>query len=438
MSAQTPDPRRTLPAVDAVLRDPDLADVLVGTPRALVADAVREAIDARRATGAGADGLLDDVRVILRPSLRPVINATGVALHTNLGRSPLAPEAVAAATAAAGYCTLEWDPVEGERGSRHDHAAAHLSALTGAPASCVANTCAGMVLLALVALCAGREVIVSRGQLVEIGGGFRVPEILAASGCRLVEVGTTNRTRLSDYANAIGPETAAILRVHPSNFRVVGFVGEVDVDELATLARERGLLCIDDLGSGAIGPDGAVGDEPLARQSVAAGCDVVCFSGDKLLGGPQAGIAVGSAPAIERMRSHPLMRALRPDKLTLAALEATLRLHRDPESRRTIPTLAMLAEDGQDRRARAQRLAERIGGEVVASIGRAGGGTLPLAEVESFAVALPDPVELAAALRLGEPAVASRVADGRVLLDVLCLRADDVESLVAAVERARK
>ncbi|MDX6646299.1 MAG: L-seryl-tRNA(Ser) seleniumtransferase, partial [Miltoncostaeaceae bacterium] len=327
------DPRRSLPSVDAVLATPGISELIERHPRAVVVEAVRAALALRRDRRAGAEGLAEEVASALRPSLRRAVNATGVILHTNLGRAPLADEAVAAVAEAAGACTLEWDPQDGERGSRHVHLEAHLRALTGAEAACATGTNAGAVLLSLVALASGGEVVVSRGQRVEIGGGFRIPEVLAASGCRLVEVGTTNRTRLADYERAIGPATAALLRVHPSNFRVVGFAEEVPLTELAALAGSRGLAMIDDAGSGALTAAGDAGpwaDEPDVRASVAAGADLVCFSADKLLGGPQAGLIVGTAAAVGRARAQPLMRALRPGKLTIAALEATLRLHRDP------------------------------------------------------------------------------------------------------------
>ena len=275
---------------------------------------------------------------------------------------------------------------------------------------------------------------------MEIGGGFRVPEIIEASGCRLVEVGTTNRTRIADYERAIGPRTGAILRVHPSNFRVVGFSEEPPVEELAALARSAGLAMIDDLGSGALRPGDAWDGEPDALSGIAAGCDLVTFSADKLLGGPQAGILAGRAGPVARARAHPLMRALRPDKLTLAALEATLALHRDPdEARRTVPALAALHRDPAERRARAERLARAVSGEVVASAGRMGGGTLPLAELRSFAAALDaeHPDRLAAALRAGDPAVAARIEGGRVLLDVLALSDADLDALPELVRRAR-
>jgi L-seryl-tRNA(Ser) seleniumtransferase len=426
--------------VDAALAEPGVAELLEHHPRGQVVAAVRSALAGRRERHAGPDGLATDVRAALRPSMRRAINATGVVLHTNLGRAPLAPEAVDAAAAAAGYGTLEWDPDTGERGSRHDHVVDHLRALTGAEAACVANTNAGGVLLALVALASGREVLVSRGQLVEIGGGFRVPEVLRASGCRLVEVGTTNKTRVADYERAIGPDSAAILRVHPSNFRVVGFTEEAGLAELVALARGRGLAVIDDLGSGALIDDPVYRDEPDARASVAAGVDVACFSGDKLLGGPQAGILVGTAAAIGRCRAHPLMRALRPDKLTVAALEATLALHRDPETARArIPALRMLSTPPDELRRRAEALAGEVGGEVVPTVGRVGGGSLPLEEIPSYAVALPAPDgEDAAAARLREldPAVVARISDGRVLLDVLAIDPAELDELAGLLGRS--
>ena len=434
------DPRRALPSVDAALAQVGIVALLDAHPRGHVVEAVRAAIDARRQRGGGLDGLVDDVAHRLRPSLRRVINATGVVLHTNLGRAPLAPRAAEAVAHAMGTTNLEWDTETGERGSRQDHVVEHLRALTGAATAAVANTNAGGVLLALVALASGKEVIVSRGQLVEIGGGFRVPEVLTASGCRLVEVGTTNKTRTADYARAIGSETAVILRVHPSNFRVVGFTEEAPLGELVELAHSRGLVVIDDLGSGALTGDPIYRGEPDVRASVAAGVDVTCFSSDKLMGGPQGGILVGTNDAIDRCRRHPLMRALRPDKLTIAALEATLALHRDPvESRRSIPTLAMLAADADELRARAEHLAAATGGDVVATVGRVGGGSLPIEELPSFAVALDaadGPDALAARLRACDPHVAARVVEGRLVLDVLTLSADDLMVLPALVQAA--
>lgn len=435
------DPRRALPSVDAALGLPEIAEFLERHPRGVVVDAVRAVLADRRKHAAGADGLAADVSAAMVPSLRAAINATGVVLHTNLGRAPLADEAVAAAVAVAGYSTLEWDPATGQRGSRHTHVVDHLRALTGAEDACVANTNAGAVLLALVALASGREVVVSRGQLVEIGGGFRIPEVLAASGCRLVEVGTTNRTRIDDYAAGCGPDTAVLLRVHPSNFRVMGFTEEAALADLVALARERGLAVVDDIGSGALTGDGIYRGEPDARAAVAAGVDAVCFSGDKLLGGPQAGIVVGTADAISRIRSHPLMRVLRPDKLTLAALAATLALHRDPAlARESIPALRMLSREPHELRRRAESLASTLGGDVVATTARVGGGALPLEEIPSAAVTLDDPRGadvLVAALRAGSVPVVARVHEGLVLLDVLTLSDKDVAALPGLVAAAR-
>ena len=437
----TDDPRRALPSVDAALAHPGIAELLQRHPRGQVVDAVRAAIDDRRRSGSVVDDLVADVAHRLRPSLRRVINATGVILHTNLGRAPLASRAAAAVADAMGTSNLEWDTETGERGSRQDHVVEHLRALTGAESAAVANTNAGGMLLALVALASGKEVIVSRGQLVEIGGGFRVPEVLTASGCRLVEVGTTNKTRIADYERAITADTAVLLRVHPSNFRVVGFTEDASLDELVALAHTRGLVVIDDLGSGAMSGDAIYRGEPDVRTSVAAGVDVTCFSTDKLMGGPQGGVLLGRAEAIERCRKHPLMRALRPDKLTIAALEATLALHRDPDTaRRDIPTLAMLAATPKLLRERAEALAAAVGGEVVETIGRVGGGSLPTEDVPSFAVALDSadgPDALAARLRGCDPHVAARVVDGRVVLDVLTLSQDDLAVLPDLVESIR-
>jgi L-seryl-tRNA(Ser) seleniumtransferase len=366
-----------------------------------------------------------------RPRLRRVLNATGVVVHTNLGRAPLAEEALARVTEIArGYSNLEYDLSAGARGSRQDHAADLLRRLTGAEAALVVNNNAAAVLLALAALAEGREVLVSRGELIEIGDGFRIPDVLARSGARLREVGTTNRTRAADYERAVGPETALLLRVHQSNFRVVGFAAQPRIEELAAVAQRHGLPLVDDLGSGALTD---LWDEPDARASLAAGADLVCFSGDKLLGGPQAGIVAGRAELVEKLRRHPLQRALRADKLTLAALEGTLALYLDAAER--IPVVAMLREPAAAVRARAERLASLVGGEVEATVARAGGGALPLAEVESFACAVEE--ELAAALRAGEPPVVAIVRDGRTLLDCRTLADDELDEVAAAVAAAR-
>ena len=332
---------RDLPSVDELAR---------GLDDPLAIDAARGVIErAREEIIAGADPgdltkrLRGELEALRRPSLRRVLNATGVLIHTNLGRAPLAAEAIAQVVETArGYSNLELDLRDGTRGSRQDHAAALLRRLTGAEASIVVNNNAAALLLALAALAEGREVIVSRGELIEIGDGFRIPDVLARSGARLVEVGTTNRTRAEDYERAISIDTALLLRVHQSNFRMVGFTELPRIAELAAVARRHSLPLVDDLGSGVLD---YVPGEQTARDSLGSGADLVCFSGDKLLGGPQAGIVVGRADLVERLRRHPLQRALRADKLTLAALEGTLSLYLDPErAAREVPVLRMLRE----------------------------------------------------------------------------------------------
>jgi L-seryl-tRNA(Ser) seleniumtransferase len=337
---------RDLPSVDRLLAD----ETLAAAPRRLATEAARTALErARDAIRGGEDP--GDVVALARTELerlsgfsqRGVINATGVILHTNLGRAPLAPTALARVVeVGGGYSNLELDLERGVRGSRQDHVDAALCRLTGAEAALVVNNNAAAVLLSLAALAEGREVVISRGELVEIGDGFRIPDVLARSGARMVEVGTTNRTRAADYERAVGPETAALLRVHQSNFRIVGFAGQPSVAELADVARRASVPLVDDLGSGSLLD---VGDEPTAASSLQQGADLVCFSGDKLLGGPQAGIVVGRGELVERLRRHALHRALRADKLTLAALEGTLALLADPErARREIAVLRMLVE----------------------------------------------------------------------------------------------
>ena len=403
--------------------------------RPLLVSAARSALArAREEIKAGADpgDLVGRVELELAATrearLRRTINATGVIIHTNLGRAPLAQEALERVRAvAAGYSNLEYDLGEGGRGSRQDHVAPILRRLTGAEAALVVNNNAAAVLLALAALAEGREVLVSRGELIEIGDGFRIPDVLARSGARLREVGTTNRTRAADYERAIGPETALLLRVHQSNFRVVGFTEQPRLAELVRVGRAHGLPVVDDLGSGVLVE---LEDEPSARDALAAGADLVCFSGDKLLGGPQAGI-------IERLRRHPLQRALRADKLTLAALEATLALYLEPESAaRRIPVLRMLVEPVEAVEARAERLSAIVGGEVEQTVGRVGGGALPLAELPSFACAVEE--ELAEPLRRGEPPVVALVRDGRCLLDCRTIADSEVDEVASAVTAARE
>jgi len=428
--------RRQLPSVDGLLRSPALA----GLPHATAVAAARRALDeARESIEAGEDpGDVTERAVafaaaIEAPRLRRVVNATGVILHTNLGRAPLPEAALARIRETSGYSNLELDLAEGRRGSRHDHLAAILRRLTGAEDALVVNNNAAALLLALAALASGREAIVSRGELIEIGDGFRIPDVLAQSGARLVEVGTTNRTRASDYEAAVGPDTALLLRVHQSNFRTIGFSERPETSELAAVARRHQVPLLDDLGSGSLVP---LADEPLARDALAAGADLVAFSGDKLLGGPQAGILCGDAELVGRLRRHPLQRALRPDKLALAALEGTLLLYLDPSrALEEIPVLRMLHEPLDQVRGRAETLARLTGGEVVESVGRMGGGALPLHDFPSVACALEE--ELAAALRAAPTPVVALVRDGRTLLDCRTVAAAEVPDVAEAVAFCR-
>src|SRR4051794_40463734 len=421
---------RDLPSVDELARDQRLA----GEPAVLAVEAARSALArAREEIRAGHDPgdlgerALQELAGARAPSLRRTLNATGVIVHTNLGRAPLAEAAIERALdVGRSYSNLEYDLTAGTRGSRQDHVAAILRRLTGGEGALVVNNNAAAVMLALAALAEGREVLVSRGELIEIGDGFRIPDVLARSGARLREVGTTNRTRAADYERAIGPETAVLLRVHQSNFRVVGFTEHPSVPELAAVARRHDLPLVDDLGSGVLVH---LEDEPSAKESLAAGADLVCFSGDKLLGGPQAGIVVGRADLVERLRRHPLQRALRADKLTLAALEGTLGLYLDPErAAREVPVLRMLHEPAEAVRARAERLAEAVDGEGAETGGRVGGRRVPLTELASFACAVDE--GLAAPLRDGDPPVVGVVRDGRLLLD--CRTLTDAEAGEAA------
>ncbi|HEX3688508.1 MAG TPA: L-seryl-tRNA(Sec) selenium transferase [Solirubrobacteraceae bacterium] len=416
---------------------------LPSVDRLAIAVARAELEERRAELLAGATDEVDLVgraRARLTPRLRRVLNATGVIVHTNLGRAPLSePAQAAVARTAAGACNLELDLVTGRRGSRHAHVESMLTELTGAEAGMAVNNCAAAVLLAVAALGASRETIVSRGQLIEIGGGFRIPDVLAQAGTTLVEVGTTNRTRVADYHRAIGERTGAILRAHPSNFRMVGFVEEVTIEALCGL----GPPVIDDVGSGVLADDLALlAGEPPVRRSVAAGAAVVAFSGDKLLGGPQAGVLVGRRDAIEACRSHPLARAVRIDKLSLSALEATLGLYRDPAAaRRALPVLAMLEASDDELQARAGRLADQTGGRVIQATARVGGGALPLLELTGPVVALdPGPAgadALAATLRAGEPALVGRVHGGELLLDPRTLTDEEARWAAQLVTAAR-
>jgi L-seryl-tRNA(Ser) seleniumtransferase len=436
------DPRRRLPAVDALLAEPGVAPLLAEHPRALVVKAVREAVDRARASGGTepAEGWDVAVRAAVArlavPSLTPVINATGVVLHTNLGRAPLAAAAIAALTRVAqGYSALEYDLGRGTRGSRHAHCHDLLVELTGAADALVVNNAAGAVLLALSALAREGDAIVSRGELVEIGGSFRIPDIMVRSGAKLVEVGTTNRTHPNDYERALTANSRVLLKVHRSNFQVTGFTTDVAVVELAELAHGRGIACLYDLGSGLmmnLSHWGLVG-EPTVAEGVAAGADLVVFSGDKLLGGPQAGILVGSEAAVAACRADPLARTVRADKLSLAALEATLALYRDPDAaRREIPVLRMLTEDLEGVKSRGAALLQGVTGDLVEGESEVGGGSFPGAKLKTWLVSLPDE-SVATRLRANDPPIIARVAGGRTLLDARTIFPEQVETVRAAL-----
>jgi L-seryl-tRNA(Ser) seleniumtransferase len=455
---------RALPPVQRLLERAEADPALGAHPRAARTAAARAVLKQARGRLAEGDAppseaaLLQAMSDILRDrtvtGLRRVINATGILLHTNLGRAPMAEvAALAAAEAARGYCDLEFDLANGARGARGAAVEALLCEVTGAEAALAVNNAAAAVLLALSALAGadGGEVIVSRGELVEIGGGFRIPDVIAQGGARLVEVGTTNRTRLSDYASAIGPATRVLLKVHQSNYRVVGFTAEAGLDELAALARAHGLLVLHDLGGGALIDLDGLGapGEPTVAQSLAAGADLVAFSGDKLMGGPQAGLIVGRAAALAPLRRHPLLRAVRLDKMSLAALEATLRLYSDPDrARADIPMLARLGQGPERLRARAQALLDVLGADLASATAArvepsqayAGGGALPGRGLASFALTLAAPdgdVEgLAGRLRLGEPAVVTRIAHDRLVIDLLAIGEDEAAPLAEALRRA--
>ncbi len=457
---------RDLPAVDEVARRLESQD-RSAIPRPLLIESARAIVDLRRRQilespddslgeiDLSPDAILRDAREFLDGlqafSLTRVINATGVVLHTNLGRAPLASEALDHLQRIAGtYSNLELDLATKERGSRYVHVEARLRRLTGAEGALVVNNNAAAVLLALETLARGREVIVSRGELIEIGGEFRIPEIMARSGARLREVGTTNRTHLRDYAEAIGPETALLMKVHSSNYRVLGFTASVSTRELTELGKERGIPIIEDLGSGSfldLAPYG-LPDEPTVQETVAAGVDLVTFSGDKLLGGPQAGIVVGRKTLVMRLAKNPLNRALRIDKLTLAALEATLRLYDDPErARQAIPTLRMLTEGAAQVARRARKCYRRIpvkvarvlGAELREDAGQVGGGALPLAELPTTVLVLGNadfPAHsLDERLRAERPPVVGRIRDDRLLLDFRTVLDEDLHDLARAIER---
>ncbi|OLC08667.1 MAG: L-seryl-tRNA(Sec) selenium transferase [Gemmatimonadetes bacterium 13_1_40CM_70_11] len=448
------DPRRRLPAVDVLLAEPAIAALAATHPRSLLVRAVRETLDVARAGGGAppaegwAAAVHERVARAATPSLAPVINATGVVLHTNLGRAPLARAAIdAMARVAAGYSALEYDLGRGARGARHAHCRDLLVELTGAADALVVNNAAGAVLLALSALARDGEAIVSRGELIEIGGSFRIPDILARSGARLVEVGTTNRTHLRDYAAAVTHQTRVLLKVHRSNFQVTGFTADAPAAELAQLARASGAASLYDLGSGLLldlSPWGLAG-EPTVPEALATQVDLVAFSGDKLLGGPQAGMLLGSEVAITACRKDPLARAVRSDKFTLAALEATLAMYREPEvARREIPVLRMLTESLEEIRRRGEALTKGVEkeAELIEGESEVGGGSFPGARLKTWLVRLsPDtrhltPDTLSGRLREADPPIVARIHDGHVVLDPRTILPEQAASVAHAVRAA--
>ena len=449
-SAASGDARRTIPSVDRLLQTDEIAGLLREHPHDLVVGAVREVLAGARAErGSNGRGVAvgtivaaveTRIGALLAPGPRRVINATGVILHTNLGRAPLSAAAVAAMERVSrGYSALEYDLERGERGSRHDHATALLRQVTGAEDALVVNNNASAVLLALTALASGSDVIISRGQLVEIGGGFRIPDVLAQSGATLVEVGTTNRTYLEDYAFAVSERSAVLLRVHSSNYRIVGFVHTVALDGLVRLGAEHAIPVVDDLGSGCLLPTERFGlaHEPTVQESVRAGADLVCFSGDKLLGGPQSGIVVGRAEPIALLRRHPLMRAVRPDKASLAGLAATLVPYLRGEAEREIPVWRMIAAPLEEIDHRARQIAAAAGDAIVVESQAAiGGGSTPGETLPSRAVAIGNAEtadELSANLRHWKTPIVARIADGRVLLDLRTVAPEEDPEVIDAL-----
>lgn len=450
------DELRKLPSVEKVLQREEIQGLIEEKGRHLVVESIRQVIDDTRRDivdgqpcpplTALLERVLSQVELRGRPTLRKVINASGVIIHTNLGRAPLSEESRAAMEMAArGYSNLEYELDLGQRGSRYVHAEELLSQLTGAGGGLLVNNNAGAVLLVLTALARGREVIISRGQLIEIGGGFRIPEVMAQSGARLVEVGTTNRTRVEDYEEAISEETALLMHVHYSNFRMLGFTQQATLGELVDLARHHGLLVVEDLGSGALLDTAFFGlaHEPTVQESIAQGADLVCFSGDKLLGGPQAGIIVGRADLIASLRRHPVTRALRVDKTTIAGMQATLLHYLKHEATDRIPVWRMIGLGIEEIQERGEAWAEKlkalgVKAEVIAGLSTVGGGSLPGETLPTRLVALqiPSPDELAYRLRTGEPAVVGRIEEGRYILDPRTVLADEDEDLLSALEQA--
>lgn len=445
---------RHLPSIDQLLQMPSTQTLVATYGRSLTADALRHSLDQTRQTilHEAGDPIEDDDLVqtaqawleeILAPTIRPVINATGVIVHTNLGRAPLSQSAIDAVQAiGSGYSTLEFDLESGKRGSRSVHAENLITQITGAEAATAVNNNAAAVLLMLMTLCQGREVIISRGQLVEIGGGFRVPDVMVQSGARLVEVGTTNRTHLRDYEAAINENTAAILVAHHSNYKIIGFTTEPSLAELAKLAHRHNIWLLYDQGSGALLDTAAFGleSEPTVLEGLAAGCDVICFSGDKLLGGPQAGILCGRADLLAQIKRYPLARAVRADKMALAALSATLAHYVTEQTLTEIPVWRMIARGLAEIEAEAQQWAahwqeQGIASHITAGYSTVGGGSLPGTTLHTWLVAIehPDVEQLAADLRRHEPPVIGRIQDNLFLIDPRTVLPQQVEQLLEAI-----
>jgi len=454
---------RNLPSVNELLESPPLRNLAARLSHNVVVTRARGVLEELRselkssASEASLPNVADLAERIARrilegeqPSLRPVVNATGILLHTGLGRAPLADEAIDAMVAVArGYASVELDLTSGERSQRMAAVSGLLCELTGAEAALVVNNNAGATMLTLSALCAGREVIVSRGQLIAIGGSYRLPDVMSTSGARLREVGTTNKTRIDDYRQAVGDETAALFRAHTSNYRIVGFTAEASLAELVALGRQHSLPVIDDIGSGALVELAlwGVSGEPMASASIRQGADLVLFSGDKLLGGPQCGCIVGRRDLVEKIAKHPMTRALRVDKLTLAALAATLRLYRKPEeAEQKIPLLQLLTTPLENLKLRAERLATQLAAipsvraaAAIEDVAYLGGGSVPTQQIKTWAVAL-TPAEMsvdrfAQALRMGTPAVVGRIQDGKLLFDLRSVFARQDQELVTAVSQ---
>ncbi len=438
-----------LPSVDRVLRNSRLEQAVSELGTSSVTQAVRDELDVRRTAIAqgGAIASHDEIAqsaarrayASLGVGLRPVINATGVIIHTNLGRPPIAESAIAAmAEVSRGYSNLEYDLDTGERGSRYVHLETLLCRLTGAEAAMAVNNNASALLLTLSALAQDAEVVISRGQLIEIGGGFRIPDVMAQSGARLVEVGTTNRTYLRDYEAALNESTVALMRVHTSNYRIIGFTASPDLGGLAELAHAHGLVLIDDVGSGCLLDTRGYGlvEEPRPQESIEAGADLVLFSGDKLLGGPQAGIIAGRKSLIDRLKRHPLARALRLDKATIAGLNATLMHYVRGDAERSVPVWRMIALTAAETERRASQWAQAVGwGEVMEGRSMIGGGSLPEESLPTFVLAIeaPDLDEVARRLRLGTPSVVGRIEHARLLLDPRTVHPEQDEDVVRAL-----